>query len=182
MSWAPKDNLECFRKTTNTFNTILTQSHKSCSLEALLGSCDFHIWLDLGARQYYFLKKTQIKIRVWQIFHIWLALGAMANCDKRPRPFTRSLLSYRPPPREREVSGIKKMSDQQQGEVFGAGKATSSSAFQLTSFLKKPIVVFRLAAVVSVGGCNRWWLSQKEFGLQRFYCFFFSISDLQYCE
>ena len=42
------------------------------------------------------------------------------------------------------------MSDQQQGEVFGAGKATSSSTFQLTSFLKKPIVVFRLAAVVSV--------------------------------
>ena len=40
------------------------------------------------------------------------------------------------------------ISRMEQGGVFGAGKA-NSNGFHLTGFLKKPIVMLRLAAVVS---------------------------------
>ena len=48
----------------------------------------------------------------------------------------------------------------EEGGVFGAAKATSGG-FQLSSFLKKPIVMFRLAALVSP--CNRCRLSLTMF-------------------
>ena len=76
------------------------------------------------------------------------------------------------------------MSDQQQGEVFGAGKATSSNAFQLTSFLKKPIVVFRLAAVVSVaatgGDSLKKSLASKGFTVSSFQSQTYNIASKKF--
>ena len=76
------------------------------------------------------------------------------------------------------------MSDQQQGEVFGAGKATSGSTFQLTSFLKKPIVVFRLAAVVSVaatgGDSLKKSLASKGFTVSSFQSQTYNIASKKF--